>query len=62
MVFGIEKSFISLFIIIPVSGTMTCEPNKRFIDVVIEMARPEESAATMCEVPGVLGTSMPDGS
>ena len=41
-----EKSFISLFIITPVSGTMRCEPKSRFTVVVSEMAIPEASAVT----------------
>ena len=36
--------FISLFIITPVSGTMTREPKNRLIVVVSENARPEASA------------------
>lgn len=48
---GGEEPFISLFMITPVSGTMMWEPKKRLIVVVIERAMPEESAATMCEVP-----------
>lgn len=46
-----KKPFISLFMITPVSGTMTWEPKKRLMVVVSERARPEESAATMWEVP-----------
>ena len=43
--------FISLFMITPVSGTMTPEPKKILIVVVIDNARSDESAVTMCDVP-----------
>jgi len=46
-----KKPFISLFMITPVSGTMMWEPKKRLMVVVMERARPEESAVAMCEVP-----------
>lgn len=46
--------FISLFMMTPVSGTMSCEPNRRFTVVVREMAMPDASAVTTCEVPGLL--------
>lgn len=44
---GIEKSFISLFMITPVSGTINCEPKRRLMVVVKLMAMPEASAVTM---------------
>ena len=43
--------FISLFIITPVSGTMTREPKNRLIVVVSENARPEASAIATWDVP-----------
>jgi hypothetical protein len=47
-----EKSFISLFMMTPVSGTMTRLPKRVLIVVVREMAMPDLSVTTMCEVPG----------
>ena len=48
-----EKSFISLFIMTPVSGIINWEPNKRLIVLVREIAIPEASAVTTCDVPGL---------
>lgn len=45
LAFGIEKSFISLFTMMPVSGTMRREPNVRLIVLVEEMARQPEASA-----------------
>lgn len=47
---------ISLFMMIPVSGTITLLPKSRLIVVISEMARPVWSTAAMCDVPG-LGVS-----
>ena len=52
--FGIEKSFISLFMMIPVSGTISWEPKKVLTVVVIEMAIASLSVVTICAVPGLL--------
>ena len=41
--FGMEKSFISLFMMMPVSGTMSWEPKRRLMVVVREMANPSAS-------------------
>jgi hypothetical protein len=54
---GIEKSFMSLFMITPVSGTMICEPSQVLMDLVRDRASPDVSAVTMCEVPGVFKDS-----
>ena len=51
--FGMEKSFISLFMMMPVSGTMRREPKVRLMVLVEEMARPEASAVDMWDVPGL---------
>lgn len=48
-----EKSFISLFMMTPVSGTMSWEPKRRLTVVVREMAIPVESAVTTWDVPGL---------
>ena len=40
VVFGMEKSFISLFIMMPVSGTIICDPQKPLTVVVRVMAMP----------------------
>ena len=48
---GMEKSFISLFMMTPVSGTTSWLPKSRLTVVVSEMAIPEASAVTMWEVP-----------
>jgi len=37
---GTEKSFISLFMITPVAGTMSWEPKRVLMVLVREMARP----------------------
>jgi hypothetical protein len=50
---GMEKSFISLFMITPVSGTMRRLPKIRLMVVVREMDMPEWSAVTMCDVPSL---------
>lgn len=50
---GIEKSFISLFIMTPVSGTRRWEPKRRLMVVVRLMAIPEASAVTTWDVPGL---------
>jgi hypothetical protein len=44
---GTEKSFISLFIITPVAGTMSWEPKRVLMVLVREMARPVWSAVAM---------------
>jgi hypothetical protein len=49
---GIEKSFISLFMMTPVSGTMTKDPKRVLIVVVKLIAIPLLSATTTCDVPG----------
>ena len=59
---GMEKSFISLFMMTPVSGIIKCEPNRRLIVVVKDIASPELSAALICDVPGVSIDSSPSGS
>jgi hypothetical protein len=46
VVFGTEKSFISLFIIKPVSGTRSPDPKRRLIVLVRETVKPDESAVT----------------
>ena len=46
-----EKSFISLFMMTPVSGTTSWLPKSRLTVVVREMAMPEASAVTTWEVP-----------
>ncbi|KAL8875574.1 MAG: hypothetical protein Q9198_006086, partial [Flavoplaca austrocitrina] len=51
--FGIEKSFISLFIITPVDSTINWEPNNKLIVVVRVIAMPEASAVTTWDVPGL---------
>ena len=58
----IALTFISSFIITPVSGTINCDPNSRFIVVVNDIAMPDASAATICDVPGVSRLSSPAGS
>src|SRR4051812_33362882 len=58
---GMLKSFISLFMITPVSGTMTVEPKRRLIVVVREIAMPDLSAVTTWDVPGVSRLSRPPG-
>lgn len=45
--------FISLFMMMPVSGIMTWLPKIRLIVLVIEMARPPLSIETMWDVPGL---------
>jgi hypothetical protein len=50
---GEDVPSISLFIMMPVSGTMTLLPKRRLIVVMAEMARPEWSIVAMCEVPGL---------
>ena len=45
------KSFISLFMMTPVLGTMTCEPKSVFTVVVSEITMPEESATVTWDVP-----------
>lgn len=57
-----EKSFISLLRMTPVEGTIIWLPNRRFTVVVREIARPEASADTISEVPGVSRDSRPEGS
>ena len=37
----------------PVSGTMTFDPKRVFIVVVVEIARPVWSTTEICEVPGL---------
>ena len=59
---GMEKSFISLFMMTPVSGTMTREPKRRLMVVVSETAMPLASLVTTAEVPGVSRDSKPLGS
>lgn len=44
---GGDVPFISLFMIIPVSGTMSWEPKRRFTVVVSVMAIPEASTVTI---------------
>lgn len=44
---GTEKSFISLFMITPVAGTMSWEPKRVLMVLVSEMARPVWSAVAM---------------
>lgn len=44
LTFGMEKSFISLFIITPVAGTISWEPNRRLIVLVMLIAMPDASA------------------
>ena len=56
--FGMLKSFISLFITMPVSGTMTPDPTFVFTVLVMEMAKPLSSIATACEVPGLSGNQL----
>lgn len=46
--------FISLFMMIPVSGTMIWLPNSRLIVVITEIARPVWSATAIWEVPGLI--------
>ena len=58
---GMEKSFISLFMIKPVSGTIILEPNQRLMVLVSDMVMPDPSAVTTSEVPGVSKLSMPFG-
>ena len=48
---GIEKSFISLFMMTPVAGTISWEPNRRLMVLVTLIASPLASAAAKCEVP-----------
>ena len=48
---GIEKSSISSFRMMPVSGSMTCDPKTRFMEDVIETAIPLESMMELWEVP-----------
>ncbi len=50
---GIEKSFISLFMMTPVESTINCEPNKVLMVVVKLIAMPEASATTIWDVPGL---------
>ena len=45
--FGMEKSFISLFMITPVAGTMSWEPKRRLMVLVMLIAMPEASAVAM---------------
>ena len=51
VVLGMEKSFIWLFRMTPVAGSMTREPKKIFTVEVREKARPEASAVTIWDVP-----------
>lgn len=50
---GTEKSSISLFMMTPVSGTMSLLPKRRFIVEMEEIAKPVASAVAMCDVPGL---------
>lgn len=50
-----EKSFISLFNMTPVSGTMTREPKRVLMVVVRLIAMPLASATTTWDVPGFVG-------
>lgn len=45
--FGIEKSFISLFMMTPVVGTMSPEPKMKLMVLVKLIAIPEASAAAI---------------
>src|ERR1700760_1546714 len=56
------KSFISLFMMTPVSGTITFDPKRRLIVVVRDIAIPLRSLTTTAEVPGVSKDSNPEGS
>ena len=47
LTFGMEKSFISLFIITPVAGTISWEPNRRLMVLVMLIAMPDASATEM---------------
>jgi hypothetical protein len=49
-----DVPFISLFIMIPVSGTSTWLPNRVLIVVMTEIAMPVWSAVAMWEVPGLI--------
>ncbi len=49
---------ISLFMIMPVSGTTSLLPKRRLIVVMAEIARPEWSIVTRCDVPGLQGCKM----
>ncbi len=55
---GLLKSSIWLFMTMPVSGTMTCEPKSRFTVVVMLMVKPERSAAVRCDVLGLFQSSV----
>lgn len=61
VVLGMEKSFISSFMIIPLDGTMTCDPNRRFIVEVMVTASPVWSAVLICDVPCAECDSRPEG-
>ena len=53
--FGNEKSFISLFMMIPVMGSISRDPKRRLTVLVSETAMPKASAVDTCEVPGLHG-------
>lgn len=46
-----EKSFISLFMITPVSGTISWDPKRVLIVDVMAMVRPDLSLVTEADVP-----------
>ena len=48
---GTEKSAISSFMMIPVSGTMSWDPNRRLTVVVKAIAKPSASEARIPDVP-----------
>ena len=41
----------------PLSGTITRLPKRRLIEVVAEIASPDESTLAMCDVPGLPSTN-----
>ena len=57
-----QVPFIPSFMITPVSGTITCDPKRRFTVVVKLIANPLASAVAISEVPGVFRLSRPSES
>src|ERR1700760_4269824 len=59
--FGIEKSFSSSLRMIPVNGSITVEPNSKFIVLVTEMLNPVSSVPDIWAVPSEEGSLSPSG-
>jgi hypothetical protein len=59
---GTEKSSISLFMMSPVSGIISCDPNTRLRVLVRDTAIPDASAVETWDVPGLDIVSMVENS